>query len=49
MELENALKRDKIEAKKEIKITRSENRFPGVWLVFGIGMILIGLGILKRR
>jgi hypothetical protein len=49
MELENALKRDKIEAKKEIKITRSENRFPWVWIMFAFGMILIGLRILKRR
>jgi hypothetical protein len=49
MELENALKRDKIEAKKEIKITRAENRFPWVWLMFAVGMILIGLRILKRR
>jgi hypothetical protein len=49
MELNNALKRDKIEAKKEIKITRAENRFPWVWLMFAVGMILIGFGILKRR
>jgi archaellum biogenesis protein FlaJ (TadC family) len=49
MELNNALKRDKIEAKKEIKITRAENRFPWLWLMFAVGMILIGLGILKRR
>jgi len=49
MELNNALKRDKIEAKKEIKITRAENRFPWVWLMFALGMILIGFRILKRR
>ena len=49
MELNNALKRDKIEAKKEIKITRAENRFPWVWIMFAVGMILIGLRILKRR
>ena len=49
VELENALKRDKIEAKKEIKITSAENRFPWVWLLFAVGMILIGFGILKRR
>ena len=49
MELNNALKRDKIEAKKEIKTTRVKNRFPWVGLLFGIGMILIGFGILKRR
>ena len=49
MELKKALKSDKIEAKKEIKITRAENRFPWVWLLFAVGMILIGLGILKRR
>jgi hypothetical protein len=49
MELKNALKSDKIEAKKEIKITRAQNRFPWVWLMFAVGIILIGLGILKRR
>jgi len=49
MELNNDIKRDKIEAKKEIKITRAENRFPWVWLMFAVGIILIGLGILKRR
>jgi hypothetical protein len=49
MELKNALKSDKIEAKKEIKTTRAENRFPWVWIMFALGMILIGLGILKRR
>jgi hypothetical protein len=49
MELNNALKSDKIEAKKEIKITKAENRFPWVWIMFAVGMILIGLRILKRR
>ena len=49
MELNNALKREKIEAKKEIKTTRVKNRFPWVGLIFGVGMILIGIGMLKRR
>lgn len=49
MELDNSLKRDKIEAKKEIKTTRVKNRFPWVGLLFGVGIVLIGFGILKRR
>lgn len=49
MELVNALKREKIEAKKEIKTTRVKNRFPRVWLIFGVGMTLLGIRMLKRR
>ena len=44
----NAVKIVQSKSNAEIKTAKEKNRFPWVGLIFGVGMILIGIGILKN-